>query len=244
MRARYGVVEALLIFRTRDAVQAALDHTRDMLRLCRGDNLGVRGLMPALYLRLGQDQDCYDFIKWWATCDPDGHYDWGNTDLTYLDIHGADVFEPVERCMPDYALNHRIALTLLKVKLLLDLKTLQNAGAIGEKVPQEILDSIRGQLVSPVIASNADLLKTITTGKSLNTYLDTVNDQVETMYKAVDEDNKHFWPAVLSPGHHLTARPPYTSHGDVSEMQLALQYSYNAWVETPGAIDAIRRLMG
>ena len=35
MRLRYALVEAILKVKTRDAVETALDHARDMLRLCR-----------------------------------------------------------------------------------------------------------------------------------------------------------------------------------------------------------------
>lgn len=42
MRARYAVVEALGKIKTHEAVQMSLDHLMDMLRLCRGDNMGDR----------------------------------------------------------------------------------------------------------------------------------------------------------------------------------------------------------
>jgi len=52
MRARYGHVEALLKIKNRIAVRTALDHLLDMLRLNRSDNMGLRDIVPALYLRL------------------------------------------------------------------------------------------------------------------------------------------------------------------------------------------------
>ena len=63
MRARYALIESLLKIKTSQAVQSALNHALDMLRLCRGDNIGVRDCIPAMFLRLGKDQACYDFIK-------------------------------------------------------------------------------------------------------------------------------------------------------------------------------------
>lgn len=78
MRARYALIEALKRIKTLDAVQTALDHLMDMLRLNRGDNMGVRDLVPALLLRLGRDQDCYDFVKWYQTMGQQGDYDWGD----------------------------------------------------------------------------------------------------------------------------------------------------------------------
>ena len=76
VRARYGVVDALLAIKTKEAVEEAHSHVMDMLRLCRGDNMGVRDLVPALYLRLNRDQPCYDFIKWYSTSGRDPDYDW------------------------------------------------------------------------------------------------------------------------------------------------------------------------
>ncbi|KAL9004492.1 MAG: hypothetical protein Q9188_002694 [Gyalolechia gomerana] len=75
MRARYGLVDALLKINTFDAVRAAAYHVRDMFRLCRSDNMGMRDLLPALYLRLGRDQEAYDFVKWCETKGSESDYD-------------------------------------------------------------------------------------------------------------------------------------------------------------------------
>lgn len=97
MRARYALVEALLKVKTYASVKAAHDHIMDMLRLCRSDNMGVREQVPWLKLRLGRDQECYDFCVWWATTGQERDYDWGNMDLPYLDIKNADILEPVRQ---------------------------------------------------------------------------------------------------------------------------------------------------
>jgi hypothetical protein len=62
------------------------------------------------------------------------------------------------------------------------------------------------------------------------------------MYDAVKISNTHFWAAVLHPEDHLTAEAKSWFYGNEMEMQLALQYTYRAWVETPGAIEAIEVL--
>lgn len=59
MVARKEHVEALLEVKNRTAVQSALDHLLDMLRLNRRDVMGVRDTIPALYIRLDRDQECY-----------------------------------------------------------------------------------------------------------------------------------------------------------------------------------------
>ncbi len=59
MRARFALAgELLLNLGTLSSVTEALKHMRDMLRLCRGDNMGLRGLIPAVMLRLDRDQEC------------------------------------------------------------------------------------------------------------------------------------------------------------------------------------------
>jgi hypothetical protein len=240
MRRRYALVEALLKVKTPDAVDAAFQHLMDMLRLCRGDNMGVRDLVPALFLRLGKDQECYDFVKWYATTGQDLHYDWGNMSLPFLDVKDADVFEPVDLFTRRYlAPSNTVSVTLLKIRLLLDVRDLQNSTAMGEKLPQEALDNIPGQLVSTIFAKNKDIME----GKDQSALIEKLESQVMKLYTAVKRENKYFWSALLQPGAHLTARPVSYSYGSLEQMQLVLQYNYDSWVETPGAIDVVRDLV-
>ena len=64
MRVRHDHVGAFIEVKNRTAMQTALYHLLDMLRLDRLDTMGVRDLMPGLYIRLDQDQECYEFLKW------------------------------------------------------------------------------------------------------------------------------------------------------------------------------------
>ena len=239
MRARYGVVDAQLKFNTRQAVETALDHMLDMLRLCRSDNMGLRDIVPALFLRLSRDQECYDFCKWWETTGSEGSYDFGDTSLAYLDIKNADVFEPVDPFINRYSsLSQTIAIMLLKIRLLIDLQTLERAKQqAGPYVPKEILDIIRKHAVGSVIAGNLEILD-----RDQTPYIKVLEAQVIQLFETINKANKYFWPAMLEPGENLTARPQSYSPGDRREMQLKLQHWYNAWVETPGAIGVIEEL--
>ncbi|MCJ1439195.1 hypothetical protein MMC27_008586 [Xylographa pallens] len=239
MRARYGLVEALLQIKTYAAVEAADSHIMDILRLCRTDNMGVRDVLPALDLRLGRDQQCYDFCKWWATTGQEGDYDWGELDNPYLDIKDADVFEPPnERFLSAFDLGHSVAITLLKIKLLIDVRALQNSSMIRTRVPQEILDSLRWQVVGSFIATNKSIMNNI----DQTPLIQTLERQVQDLYTGVKKSNKHFWPALLNPERHLTTRPNAFSHGSMEQMQLVLKNSLDAWTETPGAMDVIKKL--
>lgn len=87
--------------------------------------LGVRDLLPAMLLRLDRDQECYDFMKWYATVGQEGDYDWGDMDLGFLDVKDANVFESVEPFVNKYSdLCFVVNITLLKIKLLIDIQNL------------------------------------------------------------------------------------------------------------------------
>lgn len=132
MRARYALVEAQIKVNTFDSVEAAYDNLKNMLRLCRSDNLGVRNLVPSLLLRLGRDQECYDFVKWWETQGSANDYDWGNMDLPYLDVKDADIFEAPDYLFKEFgSLAHTVAATLVKVKVMLDLEDLAALNDLG-----------------------------------------------------------------------------------------------------------------
>ena len=239
MQARYALVEALLRIKTYAAVEAALSHLLDMLRLCRSDNMGLRDIVPAL-LRLGKDQECYDFVKWWATTGEREDYDWGDMDEPYLDLKDENAFEPPGLFVQKFAaVAHTISVTLLKIRILFDLRALKNAIIIGERVPQEILDNICNQMVGNIVARRQDIVER----KNLDLLIEDLQTQVSNLYLAVEDGNKFFWSALLRPGANLTARPASYSRGNEAEMQLVLHYSYSSWTETPGAIDYIKMLV-
>lgn len=238
-----GLFESLLQINTNTSIREAITHTEDMLRLCRGDNIGVRTWMPALYLRVGRDQKCYDMIKWYGKIYFDSHYDWGNMDLPFLDITNADAFESFDDFIEGVDLSEAASLTLLKIRLLVDLRAVKTAAVLGDRVPQEILDSIRGEMVSPIIGNNATLVQDIMDDRNIEPYIQRMEAQVSKLHQYVHKKNKYFWPALLEPGDNLTVRPAYCSPGEVSEMQICLQQNYAAWTETPKAIDVIKAVI-
>ncbi|KAM6513439.1 hypothetical protein FALCPG4_015860 [Fusarium falciforme] len=251
MRARYKSVDILLqLFGDAggrvDVVQTALDHLLDMIRLCRGDNMGLRDIVPALYIRLGRDQEAYDFMKWYATTGNESDYDWGDMDLPFLDVKDADVFESPKKFWVDKGwldLSHSAAVALIKVRVLLDLQAIQNAtSALRGTVPQEIIDTIRGQLVGSVVASRPGILMGGT--DEIARLVETIKGQVGYMYKAMNKYNPHFWRLMLSNGAAAADSRPDSAYSPKTEEEacLVISYNYASWAETPGAIAAIRTL--
>ena len=121
----------------------------------------------------------------------------------------------------------------------MDMKALQHGvWALEErKLPREIVDRVKYFIpASPIIQKNNGLMTKRDYTKPINNlYLD-LDKLIPTVIKA----NPHFWTALLNPGIHLEARPQYISPGSVGEMQCKLQQWYDAWDETPGAIDFIK----
>jgi hypothetical protein len=245
MRTCVALVEALLKSNTELAVTSSLHHLHNMLRLCRNDPSGARDLVPALYLRLGRDQEAYDFCRWWATTGHDTNHHWADLSMPYLDTKDADVFERVEiftvseLYFPLY-LPHLVIITLLKIRLLIDLQSLQRAKEIaGPHVPREILDTVQEHCTFSTIVSTTRIMER----KTQVPHIAKLRVQVKDLYAAVQNANAYIWAAIVEPGENLRARPTSYGSGDKGQMQVVLQHTYNAWAETPGAVAVVEELV-
>ncbi|EWZ85395.1 hypothetical protein NW765_007023 [Fusarium oxysporum] len=184
MQARHDYISAILNVRTGEAVEIALKESLDLLRLCRGDNLGVRSQVPALYLRLGRDQEAYDFIKWYAV-KGDSKYDWRGMSLPFLDLQGEDAFEAVIEKPYYYDISFKMALMLIKIRLMKDLESLQ--GFLQKKpnaTGEERYDYVQEEAMSDILLQRADIV-------AKDDYKDLIAElkrQVLQLYKMVKED--------------------------------------------------------
>ena len=237
MRARFALAgELLLNLGTLSSVTEALKHMRDMLRLCRGDNMGLRGLIPAVMLRLDRDQECYDFVKWWSTCDG---FEWDNMDAPYLDTRNADVFEDPGFLITRFpALNNVVAILLLKLKLLVDIRNIRVARKIlaQRSVPLDICRLIEPNLVRSPLSKG--FLKESPEGlDQLELRLLKHSRELGT---ALTNANQHFIYNLFEPDEALSGIPEAYSPGSWEEMALAMRYCYAAFWETAGVLPLLR----
>ncbi|KAF7186711.1 Rho GTPase-activating protein gacZ, partial [Pseudocercospora fuligena] len=241
----WGLIEtrSYMKIKTKEAVQVALDQANDCFRLCHSDNMGVRDMAPALMIRLGKDQQAYDFLKWHCTTGQEGDYDWGDMSLPYLDLKDENVMEALHENMHHKygGIAEMAAMTLIKLRLLFDIRELEQRSPVGEKVPQEILDLVREQMASDIISRNESLMSDIRNGVSLKPHIQKLEGQLDVLFQAAKQNNECFWPAIVNPGSALTARPATYSMGSREEMELKLQYLYEAWEETPGAVEWVKQ---
>ncbi|KAH6962030.1 hypothetical protein BKA56DRAFT_647580 [Ilyonectria sp. MPI-CAGE-AT-0026] len=230
IRARFAAANALLKRDTVPDVEDALEQFSEILRLRRSDNLGVRDIIPHLLLRLERDQECYDFLKWWATVDDEDHYNgrynWDDTTLPYLDIRGADVFEPTDLFFSGApSLSHLVALTLLKLHLYLDLSAYdESRGGFGE--PSYALDRPVGRL-------SRQFMRTMRL-RDISTKVDTLKDQYLKLCQVVHEANPFFWEALVAD--EAPSLPSSFSPGSQEEADLVLHQCQRAWQDIEDAI--------
>lgn len=241
LHARFDLIMAILNIRTGEACEAALGHCFEMLRLCRGDNTGVRSKVPALYLRLGRDQEAFDFIKWYAV-NQKTYEGWFNTDYPFLNLKGEDALEPLDAAAEkSLTLSMLSAITLLKIRLMVDIKALRDevkkAGARGMTAENKS-EFLREEARSDVLLSRPDII-------NQTNYDDLVADleqQCSKLYTAVKKYNQFFWPALVNPDKYATAIPGIYSLGSEAETVLAFRESWYSWSETDAAISYIRRV--
>jgi len=133
-------------------------------------------------------------------------------------------------------LSHLIAITLLKIQLLMDLQSVQRAREFaGPHVPREILDTIQQYCITSIVTCEPRIIER----DDQSPHVAELRKQILELYTVVTYLNPHFWPALIESGEHLKARPVSYKQGDEGQMQLVLQHNYNAWSETPGAISVI-----
>jgi hypothetical protein len=223
----------LLRMGTRDGVQEALEHMRDMLRLSRRDHFCLQRMIPTLMLRLDLDQECYDFVKWWATTDSDGSYDWRDMTLPYLDIRGADVLEDPAYLVLD--LDALIAVLLLKLKLLVDIRNLKITRKITalRNVPFDIAILIE----SAVIRSPLSIQLQRQSFQSLSHIESKLLYQAHKLGGKLMKTNINFTSCLFDPDEALSKRP---GDGPWEEMALAMRHSYSTWWETEGVLDLLK----
>ena len=244
MKHRLALVNSLLMIKTYSAVDKAREHLMKYLYLCGGENRLVRELVPAVDLRLSRDQECYDFCKWCARAGQSSNFDWNHwndlSDPKSSHVNG-DIFEPLDYVFtnPWTSASHIAAVTLLKIRILLTLRAVENTRLLSRKVPEDIIHCIQMDSVQGTVLERR---KDVWQNRSLRAAIKTTQRHINELYGAMNRNNKDFWPALLDPEEHLKAKITEHPHGTLQKMQHALQQSYDAWLETPYALDFICKL--
>ncbi|KAH6846995.1 hypothetical protein B0I37DRAFT_135565 [Chaetomium sp. MPI-CAGE-AT-0009] len=232
-------------------IEDALTVYLKLLQLNTVDNQAARFVVPALYMRLGLNQEAYDFLKGWGL-QFRGRPEAKQLDepsQAYLHVKNADATEEVELWTGSkwLELAHVSSLLLIKVRLLLGLQHLlefraQAAAHLPQgspmPSPREILANVRGtycddilERMSEVVADDASIVKK----------QEELNEQLKDLFVAIDKYNKHFWRMMLEPEERdFSTGTLMYQLGSREEAHVAFSHTYPAWCETPMAIGMIR----
>jgi hypothetical protein len=250
MRACHAYVGALLEVKNRTAVQTALDYLLDMLRLNRKDNMGVRDRIPALFIRLDQDQDqeCYDYLKWWLE-NPHKLDDWTDDDEPFLNIKDADALEDPAGLSGlgrvHHSLAHYAMLYLLKLRMVLNIVAIELVTKHTEaKCPPQLLEQVHSHIISNTLKNNAAVWQDIKGCKRLDSHKNHVLAQVAALRRTIDDYNSAYLLGVVEPDSLNSARPGMYVARDIPGMQIAVAQTYDAWLETPGALAFLDQMLG
>ncbi|KAI4682894.1 hypothetical protein J4E81_009518 [Alternaria sp. BMP 2799] len=258
LKARLALVNAIREVDTLIAVETALEHATDILRLDPRDALCVRSIIPILLLRLDLDERCYWFCKWWLTKGNDTHHDWaGDGPLLALErpvdlFKTEDAFEHLgdydytrtftdrdfdrTRLQSPADLSLLVAIMLVKIRIHIDLQLLRN-----DFEPETYLQ----RHVSSVVA--ARYRRGTPEGFYMREEMELFEalwEQVNILFGVIRGVNKYFWPALIR------SYPPQTRGfkrsefvaGTEAEAGITCQNCYAAWHETPGAIAIIKEM--
>jgi hypothetical protein len=160
--------------------------------------------------------------------------------LPYLDLKGEDAFEPVLEKPHYHDVGFTVALTLIKIRLMKDLESLQKfkrskPNATGE----ELYDYLQEEAMSDVLLSRADIV-------AQDSYEGTIVDlrgQILQLYKMVKEKNAHFWPGIMNPNLYAYDVPTGHTLSSREEAVLIFRNSWYSWSETEPAIQYIREVI-
>jgi hypothetical protein len=239
--ARMAVVNCLKKMKERMFVELGLKHCIELLQLCRSDQVGLRDEIPVLMLRLGRDQECYDFIKWWDTSEADDHWDdmkhppWKSKQADAYEDTAAVFTSRIDEDELHDDIHHLVDMTLLKIKLLIDVHARQTEIKNAEHDNTPVY-------VSKISVGRLGQLDTVDSDK-LSAVL---QDQIKTLYRLVTNGNKFFW-SLLFHATPATLKEPLKypfDMGGSSEALLMVQLYKETWDGVSGAMEILQAAMG
>lgn len=240
MTARFALADLIGNVGSQDGAVEALDHLTDMLRLCHKDNQGLRDHVPSLMLRLDRDQECYDFIKWWATKGADAGESPGAPKAPYTELQGADVLEPPSFIGSfAFSLSHAASLLLLKLKLLIDIRSIKVARKVAAAggLPTEVHLMWEPNLVRSPLSLKLFRGKSDAQLQKLHAKL---ISQIMVIGNCMDDANSEFISSLLDVEKALSDNSDRYSQGSPQEAYITVKQVYLSFYETAGVLPLLK----
>jgi hypothetical protein len=251
--AKKNLIRALIATHTVHAIQEASAQVIQTMNIMDGDFVCLRYFGPGLFLRMGEDNLCYDFIKF---CVRTSNNSFNNVYrangpiplLTEEHVRYENILEPV-----DFFLQHdretllEVSATLLKIKFILELKRVQSAMPnLKARLPPEMVDKVISSMVSPAIFNHGDRHDIFQQLQiDANPVINLLEGQVSLLFNHVRESNKWMWSAIVSPhllgyDEPLVVEEAAKDDPELAEVQWVFENQLSIWMTIPGAVDMVR----
>ncbi|CAG8259276.1 unnamed protein product [Penicillium salamii] len=240
MDARLNYRAALTFIRNATSVKLQLPTLMETMNLYPADSgVQTREIIPAVMIRLDKDQECYDFLKWWATHgNVYGERSYHDSE-PFLNIKDANPLEPVEPFLRNMEeLPHIVCLTLIKIRLYMIMAT--KIGAEMNDLPKPPIFDGMSVLNKSSITTNPSIASL--EGLALAKAAETVMCQIQTLYDAVNDYNPLIWPELLDPDETVGNAPMGKGLSQREQANAVQLWTWLAWAETYGATSFLREL--
>ncbi|RGP69217.1 ribonuclease h [Fusarium longipes] len=231
MLVHFAGVDELLQSSSEDEVEMALTELWVMLKKDRTDPLHLSDIIPHVLLQLGDEQKCYDFIKWCASNHSITPSSYPKT--PFFDLDGADVFESPSTLMQSgLGLSHLVALTLLKLRLYLDLD------AISERDFDTSMgcDEYDTSIDRPLGAIVESIFESATNPYHITELKERIRKQYLDLINHVQNANPHLWEVLIDEELAYISIDGARGPGSKDEAELILYHCRRAWNISEDAI--------
>lgn len=239
--AQWELIRQLRKLSTPTATSVALSQIFALLRLSPSDQLSIRFAAPGLMIRLGLDEEAYAFLIMHNKPGQHCYYAWSEISIQASGPGSIDLFESLDKRQWNHAsttVSTQMAVLLLKLRLYLHLRDLENCQIIGQRLPLELYHMVRTHLIGTA-ATVRRSIPALREEISLRSHIQLLELQLSTLYAAIGNSNQRVWTAVLSKARCNTCSQDPGGVNDVrldADTKRLLEDHYDAWAETSGAL--------
>lgn len=209
-------------------VLEGLRHCLEVDKLCMSEivrdvKMKTSDFIPGLLLRLGWDQECYEYLK-----------EKSNGRLEAIYRCDVQTGIPVRPANPEnLSLAHASMLCVLKLRIIQDLRNLHQADiALGNKLPAEIFSEIRSYLISDATRTQPDFMELIEKRLPLPDFTKIFSWDVRNLSCYIDALEPDYWGALQYPAEYMKMQQMYDYELPIAA---ALGQTFDTWAETHGS---------
>jgi hypothetical protein len=256
-----NLVELLGSIIHRTAVERRLVYAFHVMYFGGSDRQSFRFRVPALMMRINRDQECYDFMKWRSNNHNRDRLSqmsletmrvrFANPIITgpriisqdnFVGYIDEDILEPIEEFDRETSIMTLIPLCLVKIRFLFEVQRMELAvQAFGSRFPNEVLDMIvKNVPTTKKIAQNQQLVENpfVRLGA-----METLMGQILQLYNKIHSLNPYVWKGMVWAKRGDARRGEMDPQWLAWDMETYVKNNWESWIETPGAISLLKRIM-